>query len=160
VSQASQFDLLYFAEDPQTALFEVQAMLGSPHVPGGAIAHPRRTFTIINAMILLGDACDLTIVSSAQVPLDTSAQELTGDWDGYQLRATSLTSVAGPTGIAPTQALGQALFNTGIEGFRSISAKVPYTKTLIVFPDNLKPGSSIVYVDPRNGSVIRRVAPP
>lgn len=123
--RASQFQLLYFAEDPVTALFEVQAMLGSPHVPGGAVAHPRRTFTIINVMVLLQEVCDLTDISAAQ-SLGTGAQELTGDWEGYQVRGPA-TSVKAPTGSAPTRDLGHALNNTKVEGFRSLSARVPYS---------------------------------
>jgi hypothetical protein len=134
-------------------------MLGSPHVPGGAVAHPRRTFTIINATIVLQEVCDLTEVAAAQAPLATTAQELTGDWEGYQVRGPA-TSISAPTGTAPTQELGHALYRTGVEGFRSISARVPYSRTLMIFPANLKSGSSIDYVDPRNNIVIHRVRAP
>jgi hypothetical protein len=152
----AKFDLLYFAEDPQAALFEVQAMLGSPYVPGGAVANPRRTFTIINAMVLLNNVCDLTDVAAQQM-LQTDAQHLTGDWEGYQFRGPP-TPITAPSGIAPTQELGEALYRAGVEGFRSISAKVPHVRTLIVFPQNLRAGSNITYVDPRTKLPIRRVA--
>jgi RES domain len=152
----AKFDLLYFAEDPQAALFEVQAMLGSPYVPGGAVANPRRTFTIINAMVLLNNVCDLTDVAAQQM-LQTDAQHLTGDWEGYQFRGPP-TPITAPSGVAPTQELGEALYRAGVEGFRSISAKVPHVRTLIVFPQNLLAGSNITYVDPRTKLPIRRVA--
>jgi hypothetical protein len=128
-------------------------MLGKPHVPGSAIAHPGVAALILNFQITLGEVVDLTEVS-AQPLLQTTAQELTGDWDGYQSR-NARTSVIAPTGIAPTQELGEALFLTGIEGFRSLSAKVPYVRTLMVFPTNLKLGSSIVHSEV--GAAVHRI---
>jgi hypothetical protein len=53
--------------------------------------------------------------------------------------------VSVPTGFAPTQELGKALFATGIEGFRSICAKISHHKTLTVFTDDLRPDSSLVF---------------
>jgi hypothetical protein len=66
-----------------------------------------------------------------------------------------MTSVTAPIGLAETQTLGEALFQTGIEGFRSLSAKIPYARTLMVFPTNLRRGSSIVYID--SGTVVHRI---
>ncbi|MBV9015961.1 MAG: RES domain-containing protein, partial [Alphaproteobacteria bacterium] len=37
---ARQFQILYFAADHQTALFEARAMLGNPAVPGMAVSNP------------------------------------------------------------------------------------------------------------------------
>ena len=73
-------------------------------------------------------------------------QELAGDWRGYQVRNRH-TPISGPTGIAPTQQLGKALFDTGIEGFRAISARIPYHKTLVAFVDNLMKGSQLTFSD-------------
>jgi hypothetical protein len=151
---AAQYEILYFAEDHQTALFEFGAMLGSPHIPGGAVPNPNIAALILNAQITLQQVCDLTQVGTAQRPLHTTAQELTGDWDGYQSRSP-VTSVTAPVGIAETQHLGEALFRTRIEGFRSLSAKIPYARTLMVFPTNLRRGSSIIYTD--RGIVIHRI---
>jgi hypothetical protein len=151
---SAQFEILYFAEDHLTALFEFRAMLGSP-VPGRAIPNPAVSVLVLNVQIMLQEVFDLTQVASAQVPLYTTAQELTGDWDGYQSRS-AMTPVTGPIGVAETQALGQGLFHTGIEGFRSISAKVPHTRTLVVFPTNLRRGSSITHIDNR-GTVVRQI---
>lgn len=81
-----QFEILYFAEDPLTANFECGAMLGNSFVPGGAIAHPCRSFAMLNAQMTLSEVVDLTDVSASQLPLQTTAQEMTGDWDGYQVR--------------------------------------------------------------------------
>ena len=116
----SPFEVLYFAADQQTALFEARAMLGNPAVPGMAVSNPNFTPVILNVTVILRDgAADLS-TAAAQAALDTTAQELTGDWDGYQSRLMH-TPVTEPIGIAPTQELGQALFQTGIEGFRCFS---------------------------------------
>lgn len=141
------FDILYLAENHLVALFEVQALLGSPYIPGGIVPHPRRPWTILNVYVTLHNTIDLTAPASQKL-LSTTAQELTGDWRGYQLRGPS-TSVPGPTGIAPTQNLGAAISAlSNVEGIRTLSAKLPDQQTLIVFPKNLQPGSSIKFSDP------------
>ena len=151
-----RFPTLYLAESPSVALFEIKAVLGSPFLPGMSVPHPRKAgHVMLTVKVVLQDVADLTDVSSAQVPLGTSAQELTGDWFGYQWR-NPMTSIAAPTGIAPTQELGLALARTGVEGFRSISSPVPDHKTLIVFPENLKSGSSLIVKD-SSGAVIQRI---
>jgi len=142
------FDILYFAETPELVLFEVGAQFGSPLVPGGVVANPSASWLIINAQVQLSNVADLT--DSLQTPelLATTAQELTGDWDGYRLRSAR-TSVAGPIGIAPTQALGAALHASGeFEAFLAISAKMPYQKVLGVFPERIAEGNFIRYSYP------------
>lgn len=156
LAQASQFEILHFAGDPLTAAFEIGALLGN-YVPGGWIPHPSVTLTVLNVQIILHTVADLTAVASAQAPLGITAEELTGDWDGYMSR-NPRTPVTEPTGIAPTQELGAALFRTGIEGFRSVSAKVPFARTLMVFPENLQPGSSLTYRDD-TGAVVHSIIP-
>ena len=143
---SAQFQILYFAEDHQTALFEFGAMVGSPHIPGRAIPNPGVPALVLNVQIRLQQVFDLTQVRSAQVPLQTT--------DRYQSRSP-MTSVTAPIGLAETQTLGEALFQTGIEGFRSLSAKIPYARTLMVFPTNLGRGSSIIYID--SGTVVYRI---
>jgi RES domain len=143
---SAQFQILYFAEDHQTALFEFGAMVGSPHIPGRAIPNPGVPSLVLNVQITLQQVFDLTQVRSAQVPLQTT--------DRYQSRSP-MTSVTAPIGLAETQTLGEALFQTGIEGFRSLSVKIPYARTLMVFPTNLRRGSSIVYID--SGTVVHRI---
>lgn len=147
VSATPQFEVLYLAENHMVALFEVQALLGSPLTPGGVVPHPRRAWTLINVTVNLQSIVDLTD-TGVQTSLITSAQELTGDWRGYQLRSPH-TSVKLPVGVAPTQALGAALSTVpGMEGFRSLSAKLSDQMVLVVFPQNLRPGSSIEFLDP------------
>ncbi len=140
------FPILYLAEDHQVALFEVEALLGSPLPGRNYVPNPRQAWTILNVQVTLQAVADLTLVPE-QLKLLTTAQELTGDWDGYRLR-TSHSSVNQPVGLAPTQLLGQALHGTaGLEGFRAISAKIPTHMNLVVFPDKVLPKSSIVFTD-------------
>jgi hypothetical protein len=95
----------------------------------------------------VADLTDLT----EQHRLATTAQELTGDWRGYLLRGPT-TPVSRPNGLAPTQLLGAALHGVpGLEGFRTLSAKVPTLMNLVVFPDKLQPGSQIAFTDPATG---------
>jgi hypothetical protein len=139
-----QFEILYLAENHLVALFEVQALLGSPFPPSLMIPHPHLAWTIINVQVQLQRVADLTDVTQ-QALLRTTAQEITGDWRSYHLRGPS-TTVTAPTGAAPTQQLGSAL-NGGspTEGFLAISAKVPTSRTLILFPDKLQPGSHVEF---------------
>ena len=96
---------------------------------------------------------DLTSAYSQQL-LGTTVQELTGDWQGYQTRGAG-TSVKQSVGTAPTQDLGEALSSPSIEGFRTVSAKVPQQMNLIVFPQNLLKGSQLVYQNPATGKTHR-----
>jgi RES domain len=147
----SPFEVLYLAEDFQVALFEAEALLGSPDRPGGVLPQPRLAWTIINVKVQLQRVADLTVVA-AQNLLATTAQELTGDWRGYHLRS-SRTSVSEPVGLAPTQELGAALYAVaGLEGFRTLSAKVPYAMNLVVFPQKLQPGSCVEFSHPTLGT--------
>jgi hypothetical protein len=155
LAASSQFEILYFAENSTTAEFEIGALFGNPFKPGGSVPNPRLGYTMLNVQVVLHDVCDLTDVAGAQGPLGTTAQELTGDWEHYQTRGPT-TSVSAPTGIAPTQMLGEALFKTGIEGFRAISAKIACNRTLMVFPQNLQTGSSVVFRN-AGGTVVHQL---
>jgi RES domain-containing protein len=147
-----RFESLYFASDPVTAAFEAGAMLGQSWTAGGALPHPRKAFFVtLSVDVSLQAVADLTNVTLSQVPLLTSAQELTGDWDCYKVRNSS-TPISEPTGTAPTQELGRQLFLAGLEGFLSISAKVPYQANLVVFPQNFRAGSRVIFRDPTNAS--------
>lgn len=93
---------------------------------------------------------DLTQESQQQL-FETTAQELTGDWRGYQQRSPT-TPVSQPVGVAPTQALGATLFAVpDLEGFRVLSAKLPYYSNLVIFPQKLQPGSQVVFSNPATG---------
>ncbi len=147
------FEILYFAEDHQVALFEVQALLGSPYLPAYA-PNPNVAWVIINVDVQLDQAANLTKASHRR-RIGTTVQELTGDWRGYLLRNPHPTLAAPYWSNVPTQRLGHALHAIpGLEGFLTYSAKVPTRKNLIVFPQKLHPGSFIRFHDPISGSVI------
>jgi hypothetical protein len=144
------FEILYLAEDHLVALLEVQALLGSPTTLGGMVPHPRSTWTVLNVSVSLQHVADLTDAAS-QALFDITAQELTGDWRGYHLRGPG-TTVKGPTGMAPTQDLGAALYGApNFEGFKSLSAKAPHQQILAIFPQKLLPGSGVSWLNPQTG---------
>jgi len=140
-----QFEILYLSENSAVAQFEVGALFGSPWQPAGLlISNPKQAWIIINVTVRLQNVADLTQVSQQNL-LDTTAQELTGDWRGYQQRNSTM-SVSQPVGAAPTQELGAALFAVaGLEGFHTVSAKVPCCSNLVVFPQKLQRGSSVIF---------------
>lgn len=150
------FSTLYLGEDHLVALFEVQALLGSPYATW--VPAPRQNWTIVNVAVALQSVVDLTLPRH-QARLATTAQELTGDWRANHLRSTS-TSVSQPAGVpAPTQELGAALYSTrGVEGFTAISAKVPTHQILVVFPDRLLAGSRLECRDDK-GKLLYKLRP-
>lgn len=156
---SAQFASLSFADDPDVALREIEAVFQSlaRGVPS-RVSNPASSSTfILKAQVNLAEVFDLTDLTVVQARLGTHAQELTGDWLGYDMR-THTTRVTGPNGVAPTQELGFELFRSGIEGFLSISAKVPTNKTLTIFPKNLHlhAGSSVTITD-SSGRVVHRL---
>lgn len=139
------FPILYLTENHVAALYEVEALYGLSLIP-----NPQAAWMILNIRVALQRVADLTDAAE-QAKLGTTAQELTGDWEGY-LRRNAGTPVRRPTGPAPTQDLGQALYQLpGLEGFLTVSAKMPTHRNLVVFPDKLRRGSGIVYSDPATG---------
>jgi hypothetical protein len=142
------YQLLYLADDPMTALIETQALLGTPWSRSGVVANPftYAATTPVSVTVSFASLIDLT-TPTAWSSLATNAQELTGDWNGYTLRASG-TCASGPVGIAPTQVLGRALFNVrGLEAFITYSARVPYRRALVVFPTKLGPSSVLTAND-------------
>jgi hypothetical protein len=154
-----RYEILYLAGDPIVAPFEVWAMLGQPWSPANTAPNPAMpSYIILPIKVILHSVVDLTDVSTAHIPLQISAQELTGDWDCYGFRS-SKTVVSGPVGISPTQDLGREIFRTGVEGFWTISANAPYQRNLVVFPQNLQAKSSVIVIDPhsRSGATIAKL---
>ena len=152
LAPADQFEILYLAGDPVTALFEFAAVFGDPTSP---IPNPRISATVLNVQVVLHAIYDLTDVAHARVPLDVTAQELTGDWRGYQTRGPH-RPIPLPVGHAPTQELGTHIFRSGIEGFLAPSAKIPTDQNLVIFPQNLQSGSSVTYAD-SSGRVVHHI---
>jgi hypothetical protein len=147
---APPFRVLYLAENSMVALFEVSALLGSPAGYPGVVPVPSLAWVTMNVKVNLRRVADLTDPAETD-KICTTAQELTGDWRAYQQRGT-LGTVTAPTGIAPTQHLGAALAAMpDLEGFRTLSARLPYYKVLVVLPDNLDSSSSVEWQHPTTG---------
>jgi hypothetical protein len=144
-SASPQFPTLYVSDDRLVAMFEAQALFGSPTTPGRYVSAPAGAWTALTVNLRLEAVVDLSDVAS-QAQLDADVQELTGDWRGFSLRSP-LTAVTAPTGTAPTQALGEAIHRDprGLEGLITVSAKIPYHRNLIVFPDQLRATSVVEY---------------
>ena len=138
------FEVLYLAENHLVAMFEAQALFGSPLNPGGVVAHPTASLLTLAIQVQLTAVVDVSNPTQAAL-LDTNAQELTGDWRGYQQRSPA-TSVSGPTGKAPTQDFGEQLFAVcpDVQGLLTLSARLPYYRVLAVFPSRLRKGVDYV----------------
>jgi len=149
-AKSDSFQILYLAQDSIVAQFEARALLGSISAP---IAAPG-SFAVMKVNVRLSAVVDLSDVPN-QVSLDTTAQELTGDWSGYHLRGSS-TRVRSPVGKAPTQDLGLELFDeSNLTSFLSVSAQIPTRQTLMVFPTELGANDYIELEDPSSGTTVR-----
>ena len=119
--------VLYLAENHQLALFEVGALLGPVEFP---ISDPRMSWLTLSLRIRLGRVADLSDEGQRAI-IGTTHQELTGIWS---IRPA----------IAPTQALGEALYRVPkIEGFLAPSARGE-GRVLVIFPDKIDPQRSSV----------------
>jgi hypothetical protein len=127
-----RFDVLYLAEDILTCLYEFGALLGTPFRSGWSVRNPQRPVAVVRFRIARGSFVDLTDPAVAEPMLAASAQTLTGDWEGYRRRSSG-SPVTLPTGIAPTQQLGRALYTLDIDGFIAVSARVPTRRVLVLF---------------------------
>lgn len=81
-----QFATLYLAELPNVAQFEAQVVFGDPKGPGTPLLYgrPRGGWTVMDVSVSLSVIVDLSDPVS-QAYLDTSVQEMTGDWVGYEV---------------------------------------------------------------------------
>jgi hypothetical protein len=89
-----QFSTLYVSDSSLVAMFEAQALFGSPTRPGGSVPAPRGAWTVLDVNLQLDAVVDLSDVAS-QALLAASVQELTGDWRGYRQRSAA-TNVRNP----------------------------------------------------------------
>jgi hypothetical protein len=146
-SPHNAFSILYFAETPHLALFEAQAMLGSP-LPGRvALPNPAGSWAIITVQVQLRHVADLTRPSQRR-KVGTSVQELTGDWIGYRLRKPTPPATHPYTDV-PTQLLGAGLAATAkLEAFLTYSARDSRHQNLVIFPQNLAKGSLVTFANP------------
>ncbi len=149
------FEVLYLAETDTVALFEVQALLGSAYPGAAFVPNPAGgPWTLLQVEVHLKAIVDFTKIASRNL-IDTSVQELTGDWRAYALRNPYRLRGGVNKSDVPTQLLGYKLERTpGIEGFLSYSAPVATLRNLMIFPKKLLPGSQLRYQDPTTGNWI------
>lgn len=150
----NQFEVLYLAENQRVALHEVGALLGAGTDLQDMANSGGGSWAALEIQLRLHSVVDLT-QPDAQVCLATNPQELTGDWRQYHYKTRrNVHAVPSPVGIAPTQELGMALYlESDIEGFLTLSAKIPSCRILVVFPDQLRPGSEIRFEHPETDSI-------
>jgi hypothetical protein len=151
------FETVYLALDRETALFEKRAQFGNPYGdPVNLLISSRiKNTTVVPVDVILDAVLDLSDVGTHSL-LETNAQEITGDWNGYEWRGRGLPPpmgmLAAPTGLAPTQQLARELFqNPLIKGIISISAKVPTTCCLVIFTHKMQSPDSLRWEDPNTG---------
>ena len=148
---AAGYRLLYFAQDPATALIEARAVLGFVPGPYAPAAPAPRLWTLIRYRVQIGSN---HVVDFGQpknrAEIDTSVQELTGDWQGYHIRRlvdAPVFPIEDRRNRARTQELG-AWFSAyrlgGYFGFLSPSARNPIVQNLVLFFDRLPPRSVVV----------------
>lgn len=143
------FETLYFGESAEVISLECSLLFFDRWLNHSYPNPDAGTHLIVASNIVLRQIADLTSAESLAT-LETNVQELTGDWAIYNSvkKRPHLVPLAA---IAPTQELGQRLFDAhGIEGFKVFSAKKPECLCLVVFPEKLLAGSSVVFLnDPR-----------
>ncbi|MDB6136057.1 MAG: hypothetical protein JWM59_4300 [Verrucomicrobiales bacterium] len=119
------FDSVYLAEEPVTALLEVQALVV---ISGGLVPLRTARWALVTGDGIVSNVLDLTYASILKA-LGTTEQEMTGAW----ARAT----------YPPTQELARAAYDSGrITGIKYGSAKHPGGTNLMVFSDRLVPPST------------------
>lgn len=133
-----QYETLYLADDPVSALQEVEAL----YVAGGQLAHSwKEAWCVVPCRIELESVIDLFPEAHLDL-LDTNITELTGNWrPPHSVR-----------GEAPTQKLGEEIYQLkDVEAIVYPGAKAPYNKelrtNLIIFKDRLYPSSRLEYID-------------
>ena len=123
---------MYFAPDQVLARFEARDVLG--HWFGDAVPSPRDRHVVVEYRIDLGP--DPAIVDARPPQLatvDTTVQEMTGDWHSYPWGSVD----------APTQNLAAAIYALpdAPSGLTAPSARNPRQDNLILFADRLPPRS-------------------
>ena len=148
---ATGYRLLYFAQDPGTALIEARALLGLVPGPLAPAAPSPRSWTIFRYRIRLGPnrVVDFGQPENREA-IDTTVQELTGDWAGYGIRRLAVPPILPITDReihAPTQRLGVWFarhLRHNYLGFLSPSARNPVVQNLVLFYDRIPTDSVIV----------------
>lgn len=132
-----RFETIYLAEDPVTALTEVEAVFRLPRGPIVTVVTPPLVHVVVDGVLL--SVLDLTD-GNTQTVLGTTRQELTGAWRYAQLQGME----------APTQTLGRVCYDSGrFDAIRYYSSKNPPDGICIaVFPDRLAGAAYLEVYDP------------
>ena len=101
----ASFPLLYLAPDRLTALLEVRAFLGHPRT--GSIVPISGRWHVARVDVRLDQVADLR-TTSERARIQTTVQELTGDWADYTAR-THISPDVSLMPPAPPQQLGESL---------------------------------------------------
>ena len=142
----ASFPVLYLAPDRSTALLEVRALLGHPRA--GSITHVPGRWHVARVHVRLDRIADLR-TETERARIQTTIQELTGDWVNYAVRTASSPDVAS-TPPAPTQQLGEDLYRmTPCQGFLTPSARNSTLPNLVVFPDRVRIDHDTLAIAPR-----------
>lgn len=148
-SAGSHYFTLYFAADPQTALLEVEAVVAA-HNPRPTHGIRPSAYTVWPISVALNNVIDFGDPRCRRT-VETSAQELTGDWRARRPLAGSPPVVRSRAHDAPTQQLGAALEgDPDVEGFLTPSARAPTVSNLVVFPHRVR-------IDPTRLRIASRV---
>ncbi|MGL5941442.1 MAG: RES family NAD+ phosphorylase [Waterburya sp.] len=130
----NQFEALYLANNPITALREIRAIV---ETSSEIIASRIPPYVLLSIEYNLRKIVDLTD-DNCQKALVTNIQELTGNW----LYMQSIGQ------IAPTQSLGLAVYQSkNIEALKVPSATAPNQYNLVIFTQNLSSESLLTVYD-------------
>ena len=134
-SLTTPYHLIYLAADQTTALLEVQALVRSAHLPRPLPVAVRQyvVFPITVGGVQVVDLGDV----GARTAIQTTAQELTGNWLDYPNRGPNgaWPNVRSNRTDAPTQELGAQLHAShSVAGFLSASAHKATQSNLVIFP--------------------------
>jgi RES domain-containing protein len=145
-NKPESFEVVYLAEDPITALAEVNLVFRSSSPDLGKIKGPPMVHIAVDG--ILENVLD-TSSADVQRALATSHQELTGAWLWEQAES----------GQAPTQRLGRIAFESKrLCGLRYPSSKNPGGTCVAVFAERLSGGSYLEVYDPFN-NLAQRIPP-
>ncbi|MDE0341822.1 MAG: RES family NAD+ phosphorylase [Deltaproteobacteria bacterium] len=124
--------IMYFAPDPLLARFEARDVLGQWF--GDAVPALGDRHVVVEYRIELGPGAVIIDIRSANLAtVETTVQEMTGDWQSYGFRGT----------LAPTQNLARAVFDRPDNpmGLMAPSARNPLQDNLVLFAERLPPRS-------------------
>ena len=142
------FPLLYLAPDALTARLEVRALMGHPR--SGSISAVPGGWRVVQVSVRLDHVADLR-TASERTRIQTTVQELTGDWEDYVARNRNSPDVSS-TPPAPTQQLGEDLYQIPCcQGFLTPSARNSILPNLVVFPDRVSIDHGTLTIAPLSG---------